>query len=701
MAKRKAKRVNPILEAKRLDAQRQAGDEPLRRSTTSKRRSQRGKRKSKKGLQLSPWVIAAACIYFVGLVTFIFSTRGTQWDIEQLAPYTAGAFLFSLAVIAVPTLIVWTVSNSHRAGNITAAALIGFLSVSLIIAAVVPPQPASQAASKNGAAAATASAGQSENAAASTLAASDRFAQFFDAPATTELIARTGAGAADAADAPARLVALAERAERLSRGATGDARVFEVIGQTLRDFEPLYADYARLNTEYVNSGGLAPATLPQRELIDQRIALCGELRASVDAVHRFLLEHRETLPEQLQQIGFPESDTKRIAGWWLEASRWSYALPLRYHERDMLGHHQAALELMRDSFGYWQVGSRGELRFTDLPEQMQHRQVTNRINATLNNYRPILANLDRSLRSLNGQSVSRPPARVEQPETLVAEPDEDRVTLRPPVRSEPATPKAESNLGPKERGQPSDPPAPEPVVAFTHRLDMPPSSIAMASPLPTIEASVGAYATRIQQKMSDTNLRDDRESAINWITLLSSVNDVREPLTKAKRAMQAPDAKDAWSIAAFNTGSKRQRRMRDLSTIQRELLKSATALQTTEEKLRQALASRGFDSDRIDRVVESWPNASPISTLEPLLKAEADLTTRYRDYVLALHEAHDGWETDAEGVTRFRVAAQGDRVKRALDAIISANEEIASLRRDAIERLEQSQTPPLPDMDQR
>lgn len=317
MAKRK-KRVNPILEARRLEARRAAGGEAQiesRRasgSSTNRTDHRRRKNKKKQGLRLYAWVNVFVGVYLIALLSYIFWTQGDAFPIEDLAVSSVTLLLISSVVIAIPTLLVWIFSHSQKASNFTCIAAVCLLSLFIFPRAFLTPSA------------------PQENAAAISASGPDQ--------ASDKL-----------ADQSA-----------LNQGFFAIKEAIADVGQLAKRWENDSAAYAR-------AGAYDPRTLRGQYATDSRIL---ELQNLIRLTQQFKTAYalqEQAIGEALAPIDLTDQERSELLTAWRNAATPELFDESRSHDLVVLDGHLQLLGLIKQ-YPEWTVRSDGYMIFVNHPE---------------------------------------------------------------------------------------------------------------------------------------------------------------------------------------------------------------------------------------------------------------------------------------------------------------------------------------------
>lgn len=323
MAKRKKKRVNPILEARRLEAERAAGGQsrgkPGRAADPVSMRSLRGssrsrsKKKEKQGLKLYRWVSTLVACYLVALLGFIYLTQGDQFPIEDVATSFVGMLLISSMVIAIPTLLVWIFSRSPKGSNYTCVGAVVLLSVLIFPRFLFVPEPPQQ----------------------------------------------TDPAGKGTPQAPAEL------------GAMNQAPA--VIENAITDVLALAKKWERDTAAYAEAGAYDPRTLRGRYALDTRILQLQNLIHLTQQLKAVYPLQEQSIRDALEPMDLTGQERDTLLTAWRDAATPELFDQARTQDLIVFSHHLQLLDLVKQ-YPEWQMRSDGYMIFVN------HSEISDRYN---------------------------------------------------------------------------------------------------------------------------------------------------------------------------------------------------------------------------------------------------------------------------------------------------------------------------------
>lgn len=317
MAKRK-KRVNPILEARRLEAEQAANIEPAAETMRTRPARSSRRKKERNGLKLYPWVTALVAAYLIALFVFIYVTQGDDFPIEDVATSFVVMLLISSVVIALPTLLVWVFSKSQKASNFTCLGTVGLLCI-LIFPRVFlsPPTPPQQA------------------------------------------------GTAPVSGPPAAEQADAEPAA-IDQG-------FAAIAGVIKDIEPLVNQWQSDSDAYVRAGAFDPRSLRGQYATDARILQLQNLIRLTQRFKAIYGEQEQAIRKALEPIDLTPEEHDTLLTAWRDSATPELFDQSRAQDLIVLDGHLRLLGLVKQ-YPEWQMRPDGYMIFVN------HAEISDRYN---------------------------------------------------------------------------------------------------------------------------------------------------------------------------------------------------------------------------------------------------------------------------------------------------------------------------------
>lgn len=281
---------------------------------------------------LHPLVITLVVIYFLLLIGG--SVGVSIWrDRPELVEKLFGSVLVSAFVIGVPSWLVWRISRSRLAGNITCALIVSLMLFAFGSAIVT-----------------------TKNKVQKNEAAMDAFLADSDAThqQQAELLDRAIAGEDVADEMSKRFDENLDRIDRVSAQSSGtQAKVMEAMGQVMRRLQKPLARYNEAADLFMNAGGIDPATLTDAETIAKRLEMADEFDLANDALTATYADLERDMRARLKAMSMSDKEADFLIGKWRQGARPDLMARVRESDRVIAEKSRKMLSILKDNFGRW------------------------------------------------------------------------------------------------------------------------------------------------------------------------------------------------------------------------------------------------------------------------------------------------------------------------------------------------------------
>ncbi|MEM1356132.1 MAG: hypothetical protein AAGC44_10730 [Planctomycetota bacterium] len=293
-------------------------------------------------LKLHPAVAVYVVSYFVLVfgALFVIAVWREQDDLlDNLFVQLA----FPGVAIALPTYVVWRLSRSEKAGNITCVVMTTLMYSCVgfgIIAAI-----------------------NSKSRQAEQQAALERYERVIEGFQQEDLLNRMIAGQDISEEAFARLDEFAEAAEALAKSGDQEMRYLMVVADALRQIGSVLVPYRYATRTYEEAGTLNANTLQSREDIEQRIALLDACERECKVYYQEIEKIDAQVLAGLKGHGLTPTQVRRLHASWQDGWQTGQQVALRKKELLVYNEHRDVLVMLRDHWGAWQSDGDGYALF--------------------------------------------------------------------------------------------------------------------------------------------------------------------------------------------------------------------------------------------------------------------------------------------------------------------------------------------------